>query len=75
MLFIFSKMCEENAGCSPRRSHCKKDLVCTIKQVAHKLPGTKVRLFSPKEFQNLCSKKMVFIATDNITVVAYINKE
>ena len=28
-----------------------------------------------KEFQNLCMGKMVLVATDNTTVVAYINKE
>ena len=28
-----------------------------------------------KEFQNLCANKIVFVATDNITVMSYINKE
>ena len=28
-----------------------------------------------KEFQNLCTNKIVLVATDNTTVVAYINKE
>ena len=28
-----------------------------------------------KEFQDLCLKQIVFIATDNTTMVAYINKE
>ena len=28
-----------------------------------------------KEFQNLCAHKMVLVATDNTTVVSYINKE
>ena len=28
-----------------------------------------------KEFQDLCSDKIVLVATDNTTVVAYINKE
>ena len=28
-----------------------------------------------KEFQDLCSDKIVLVATDNITVVSYINKE
>ena len=28
-----------------------------------------------KEFQNLCSGKTVLVATDNTTVVAYVNKE
>ena len=28
-----------------------------------------------KEFQDLCSDKIFIVATDNITVVSYINKE
>ena len=28
-----------------------------------------------KEFQDLCSNNIVLVATDNTTVVAYINKE
>ena len=28
-----------------------------------------------KEFQDLCSNKIVLVATDNTTVVSYINKE
>ena len=28
-----------------------------------------------KEFQDLCSSKIVLVATDNTTVVSYINKE
>ena len=48
------------------------------------LPGSKLHIthleckavFLPlKEFQDLCSNKIVLVATDNTTVVSYINKE
>ena len=35
----------------------------------------KVVFLTLKEFQDICSKKIVLIATDNTIVVAYINKE
>ena len=35
----------------------------------------KAALLVLKEFQSLCTSKVVLIATDNTTVVAYINKE
>ena len=35
----------------------------------------KAVLLALKEFQNLCTNKIVLVATDNTTVLAYINKE
>ena len=35
----------------------------------------KAVLLALKEFQNLCTNQIVLVATDNTTVVAYINKE
>ena len=35
----------------------------------------KAVLLALKEFQDLCSDKIVIVATDNTTVVSYINKE
>ena len=32
-------------------------------------------VFALKEFQNLCANKIVLVATDNTTVMSYINKE
>ena len=57
-----------------RTAYCKRDLVPTRKQVAYKLE-LKVIFLTSKEFQNLCSDKIVLITTDNTSVVAYINKE
>ena len=48
------------------------------------LPGSKLHInylelkavfLALKEFQDLCSNKIVLVATDNSTVVSYINKE
>ena len=48
------------------------------------LPGSKMHInylelkavfLALKEFQDLCSNKIVLVATDNTTVVSYINKE
>ena len=41
----------------------------------HKLSGTKVAFLALKEFQDLCLNNIVLTATDNTTVVAYINKD
>ena len=72
-----SKTCSANlyrrikrrVGHSLRRAHCKGNLVPSREQVAHK------PLLALKEFQTLVCNKTVLIATDNTTVVAYINKE
>ena len=60
---------------SLRRPHGKRDLVLARKQVTHKLTGTKGNLLALKEFQDFCSNKILFIATDNTSVVAYMRKE
>ena len=60
-------------GRSLRRAHCKRNLVPSGKQAAYKLSGTV--FLALKEFQDLCSNKIVLVATDNTTVVSYINKE
>ena len=77
-----SKTCSANiyrhiqrrVGRSFKRAHCKGNLVPSRKQVAHKSFRAKSFL-ALKEFQNLCCNKTVLVATDNTTVVAYINKE
>ena len=37
--------------------------------------GLKVVLLALMEFEPFCKQKIVLVATDNTTVVAYINKE
>ena len=66
---------KRRVGCSLKRAYCKGNLVPSRKQVAYKPLGTKGCLSGPKEFQDLCSNNIVLVATDNTTVVAYINKE
>ena len=62
-------------GYSLRRAHCRG---------TWSLPGSKLQInylelkavfLALKEFQDFCSNKIVLVATDNTTVVSYINKE
>ena len=77
-----SKTCSANlyrrikrrVGRSLRRAHCKGTVVPTREQVTHK-PLLKAVFLALKEFQTLVFNKTVLVATDNTTVVAYINKE
>ena len=62
-------------GCTFRRLYPKGWLVYSRKQVAYQLPGIKGSLVGPQGFQPLCRGRVVLVATDNTTVVAYINKE
>ena len=68
---------KRRVGHSLRRPPCKRSLVTSGKQAAYKLSRTKrlKSLLALKEFQDLCSNKIVLVATDNTTVVSYINKE
>ena len=61
---------KRRVGRSLKRAHCQMGLVTTRKQAAFKLSGTKSSLF-----KELCTNKIVLVATDNTTVVSYINKE
>ena len=45
------------------------------KQAAYTLFRTQGSVLALKEFQNLCANKIVLVATDNTTVMSYINKE
>ena len=66
---------KRRVGRSLKRAHCQRFLVGSGKQTAHKLFGTKSSISSPKEFQDICAGQIVLVATDNTTVVSYINKE
>ena len=65
---------KRRVGRSLKRTHCQRGLVTARKQTAYKLSGTKSSI-SRLEFQDLCNHKIVLVATDNTTVVSYINKE
>ena len=66
---------KRRVGHSLKRTHCQRDLVTARKQAAYKLFGTQGGVSPLKEFQSLCNDQIVLVATDNTTVVAYINKE
>ena len=61
-------------GRSLRWALCKSNLVPSGKQVAYKLSRTLSSFSDFKEFQDLCSNKIVLVATDNTTVVSYIKE-
>ena len=69
---IFYRCIKRRVGRSRKRIHCKRVLVGAGKQTAHKLSGTQSCVSSLKR---VCIDKIVLVATDNTTVVAYINKE
>ena len=62
-------------GRSLKRAHCRRNRIPSGKQAAYKLKELKAVFLALKEFQDLCSNKIVLVATDNSTVVSYINKE
>ena len=66
---------KRRVGCSLKRAHCKRNLVPPGKQTAYKLPGTQSSLLRRKRVPRPLHRKIVLVATDNTTVVAYINKE
>ena len=66
---------ERRLGVLLRRSYNKRDLVPTKNKLHIKYLELKAVILDIKEFQDLCSNKIVFIATGKATVVAYINKE
>ena len=65
---------KRRVGCSLKRAYCKRNLVPSRKQAAYK-QELKAVFLALKEFQDLCQDKIVLVATDNTTVVSYINKE
>ena len=66
-------------GRSRRGSHSKRRLVGTRKSPPHKVTSTFLELkavfLALKSFEHLCRDQTVLVATDNTTVVSYINKE
>ena len=78
-----SKTCSANlyrrikrrVGRSLEREHGKGKLVTSRKQTAHNYLELKAVLLALKEFQAVCTNNILLIATDNTTVIAYINKE
>ena len=78
-----SKTCSANlyrcikrrVGRSLRRAHCKGNWVPSRSKLHINHLERKAIFLALKEFRTLVCNKTVLIATDNTTVVAYINKE
>ena len=68
---------KRRVGRSLKRAHGKGKLVASRKQAAHKLPRVKGSLSGLKRISGPLYQhyNIVLIATDNTTVVAYVNKE
>ena len=76
MLCNLYRCIKRRVGRLHKRTHCKRHLVPSGKQVAYLLELEAVfPVLNKKEFQDLCIHKIVIVETDNTTVVSYINKE
>ena len=62
-------------GRTLRGLHCKRRLVTPRKSPPHKLPRVEGVLLALKSFEHLCRDQIVLVATDNTTVISYINKQ
>ena len=66
---------KRSMGRSLKRTHCKRLLVLTESKLHINYLELKAVLLALKEFTDLCTGQIVLVATDNTTVVSYINKE
>ena len=71
----FYRRIKRRVGRSLKRVHYKGFLVGPESKLHINLLELKAVFLALKEFQDLCVGKIVLVATDNTTVVAYINKE
>ena len=69
----FYRRIKRRLGHSFKRTHCKRPLVSAGKH--RNYLELKAVFLALREFQDLCINNIVLVATDNTTVVAYINKE
>ena len=66
---------KRRVGRSLKLTHCKRNLVPLESKLHINYLELKAVFLALKEFQDLCLDKIVLVATDNTTVVSYINKE
>ena len=62
-------------GRSLKRTHCQRVWSLPESKLHINYLELKAVFLALKEFQDLCTNKIVLVATDNTTVVSYINKE
>ena len=61
-------------GRTLRGLHCKRRLVSLRKSPPHKFLGVE-GVLALKSFEHLCRDQIILVATDNTTIVSYINKQ
>ena len=66
---------KRRVGRSLKRTHCKRVLALPESKLHINYLELKAVFLALKEFQDLCTDKIVLESTDNTTVVSYINKE
>ena len=66
---------KRRVGCSLKRAHSRGTWSLPESKLHINHLELKAVFLALKEFQDLCSNNIVLVATDNTTVVAYINKE
>ena len=71
----FYRRLKRRLGRSLRRGYSKRRLVRTRKSPPYQLSRAETVFLALKSFEHLCRDQVVLIATDNTTVVAYINKQ
>ena len=71
----FYRCIKRRVGRSLKRAHCKRKLVIFRKQAAYKLPRTQGRFSGFKRVPGPLFRQIILVATDNTTMVSYINKE
>ena len=72
---VFYRCIKRRVGRSLKRAHCKGSWSVPESKLHINYLELKAVFLALKEFQDLCIGKIVLVATDNTTVVAYINKE
>ena len=65
---------KQRLGCSLRANLCKRSVVRQGKKATHKCSRAEGGFSGPSRFKDQCRNQTVLVATDNSTVVAYINK-
>ena len=66
---------KQRLGCSPRSKFYKGSVVKSGKRLHINVLELKVVSLALRQFKDQCQNQTVLVATDNSTVVAYINKQ
>ena len=72
---LFTDASNEGWGAHLDQNSTKGSVVRSGKKTSHKCPRIEGGLPGPSRLQDQCQNQTVLVATDNSTVVAYINKQ